>query len=167
MTRSLNWKNWKRRGGGATCLTRYIALLPGSFLFCLFVCLCELEEEQLAWSHPLLFLKVQRWLWWWQLQNLVTMNKITRLHHGDDDYIIWSRWWPGSTRTTIRCLTLFSFWSRDSLTKESLSMSEESGDHENLTLILMINHFFIILIQTRSAVANAWAGSPIKTWPSC
>ena len=125
-------------GGGATCLISSIALPQGS--------------------------------------KMVVMVTITKFGHDEEDYKAWSRRWRLHNLITMMTRANPNYHpvpdpflilkSRQLNKRVTLNVGGVRWP-ENLTLILMINHFVMILIQTRGAVANAWAGSPIKTWPPC
>ena len=125
-------------GGGATCLSLSIALLQDSMMVVMVTITKFGHDEE----------DYKAWSRRWRLHNLITMmTRANPNYHPVPDPFLILKSRQLNKRVTLNVGGVR--WSR----KFDIDFDDKPFCH--------------ILIQTRSAVANAWAGSPIKTWPPC
>ena len=125
-------------GGGATCLSLSIALLQDSIMVAMVTITKFGHDEE----------DYKAWSRRWRLHNLITMmTRANPNYHPVPDPFLILKSRQLNKRVTLNVGGVR--WSR----KFDIDFDDKPFCH--------------ILIQTRSAVANAWAGSSIKTWPPC
>ena len=125
-------------GGGETCLISSIALPQGSKMVVMVTITKFGHDEE----------DYKAWSRRWRLHNLITMmTRVNPNYHPVPDPFLILKSRQLNKRVTLNVGGVR--WSR----KFDIDFDDKPFCH--------------ILIQTRSAVANAWAGSSIKTWPPC